>query len=76
LLHDTPSSDLSGKPDLGAGVEATEVLEQTPTLVRVKARAAADAKPGQREVAVGWLKILHRLMLTYGLFGIIERPPG
>ncbi len=49
-------SGLAGKPDLGAGVEVTEVLEQTPTLVRVKARAAADAKPGQREVAVGTLK--------------------
>jgi quinohemoprotein amine dehydrogenase len=47
---------LSGKPELGAGVEVTEVLEQTPTLVRVKARAAADAKPGQREVLVGELK--------------------
>lgn len=49
-------SGLAGKPDLGAGVEVTEVLEQTPTLVRVKARAAADAKPGQREVAIGALK--------------------
>lgn len=49
-------SDLSGKPVLGAGVEVTEVLESTPTLVRVKARAAVDAAPGQREVAVGALK--------------------
>lgn len=49
-------SGLSGKPELGAGVEVTEVLEATPTLMRVKARAAADAKPGQREVVVGALK--------------------
>ncbi|WP_323614073.1 quinohemoprotein amine dehydrogenase subunit alpha [Pseudomonas putida] len=49
-------SDLSGKPDLGAGVEVTQVLEQTATLVRVKARAAADAQTGQRDVAVGTLK--------------------
>ncbi|WP_060481067.1 quinohemoprotein amine dehydrogenase subunit alpha [Pseudomonas sp. NBRC 111119] len=49
-------SGLDGKPDLGAGVEVTQVLEQTPTLLRVKARAARDAQPGQREVAVGALK--------------------
>ena len=49
-------SGLSGKPALGAGVEVTEVLESTPTQVRVKARAAADAAPGQREVAIGALK--------------------
>jgi len=49
-------SDLSGKPDLGAGVQVTEVLESTPTLIRVKARAAKDAAAGPREVAVGALK--------------------
>lgn len=47
---------LSGKPELGAGVQVTEILEQTPTLVRLKARAAADAAPGQREVTLGTLK--------------------
>ncbi|MDF0731770.1 quinohemoprotein amine dehydrogenase subunit alpha [Pseudomonas entomophila] len=49
-------SDLSGKPVLGDGIEVSEVLEATPTLVRVKARAAANATPGQRQVAVGAVK--------------------
>jgi quinohemoprotein amine dehydrogenase len=49
-------SGLSGKPDLGAGVEVSEVLESSATLVRVKARAAKDAAAGTREVAVGALK--------------------
>ncbi|MHC6225455.1 quinohemoprotein amine dehydrogenase subunit alpha [Pseudomonas sp. X10] len=49
-------SGLSGTPDLGAGIEVTQVLESSPGQVRVKARAAADAAPGVREVSQGALK--------------------
>ncbi|MNZ82148.1 hypothetical protein D3C78_1008410 [compost metagenome] len=49
-------SDLSGKPDLGAGVEVLEVLEQSPQKVRVKVKAAADAVAGLHEVSVGAAK--------------------
>lgn len=49
-------SGLSGIPDLGAGVEVVKVLEVTPKLVRVKVKAAADAAPGVRNVALGSLK--------------------
>ncbi|CAM3993847.1 Quinohemoprotein amine dehydrogenase subunit alpha PeaA [Pseudomonas reidholzensis] len=46
-------SGLSGKPALGEGIEIIEVLESSPSLVRVKVRAARDAAPGTREVALG-----------------------
>jgi quinohemoprotein amine dehydrogenase len=49
-------SGLKGTPDLGAGVEVVKVLEVTPKLVRVKVKAAADAAPGVRSVALGELK--------------------
>ncbi|MBO3276936.1 quinohemoprotein amine dehydrogenase subunit alpha [Pseudomonas schmalbachii] len=49
-------SDLSGKPDLGAGVEVLQVLEQSPQKVRVKVKAAADAVAGVHEVSVGAAK--------------------
>lgn len=49
-------SGLSGTPDLGAGVEVVKVLESTPQLLRVKVKAAADAAPGLRNVALGALK--------------------
>ncbi|MCY1257795.1 quinohemoprotein amine dehydrogenase, alpha subunit [compost metagenome] len=49
-------SGLKGTPDLGAGVEVVKVLEATPELVRVKVKAAADAAPGVRSVALGELK--------------------
>ena len=49
-------SGLSGKPDLGPGIDVTEVLESSASQVRVKVRAAADAAPGLREVSQGGLK--------------------
>jgi len=49
-------SGLSGKPDLGAGIEVTQVLASSANQVRVKARAAKDAAPGVREVSQGALK--------------------
>jgi quinohemoprotein amine dehydrogenase len=49
-------SGLSGTPDLGAGVEVVKVLESTGQLLRVKVKAAADAAPGVRSVALGALK--------------------
>src|SRR5690606_23355559 len=49
-------SGLKGTPDLGAGVEVVKVLQATPELVRVKVKAAADAAPGVRSVALGELK--------------------
>ncbi|MFC4861014.1 quinohemoprotein amine dehydrogenase subunit alpha [Pseudomonas sp. MAHUQ-62] len=48
-------SGLSGTPDLGAGVEVVKVLEVTPKQLRVKVKAAADAAPGVRSVALGKL---------------------
>ncbi|OWJ91059.1 quinohemoprotein amine dehydrogenase subunit alpha [Pseudomonas sp. A46] len=48
-------SGLSGTPDFGAGVEVVKVLEVTPKQVRVKVKAAANAAPGLRGVALGKL---------------------
>lgn len=49
-------SGLSGTPNLGKGVQVLDVLEQSPQRIRLKVKAAADAQPGLREVAVGALK--------------------
>jgi quinohemoprotein amine dehydrogenase alpha subunit len=49
-------SGLQGKPNFGKGVEVVDVIEQSPQRLRVKLKAAADAKPGLREVTVGTLK--------------------
>lgn len=49
-------SDLKGTPDFGKGVQVVKVLAQTPQRITVRVKAAADAQPGVREVAVGALK--------------------
>lgn len=47
---------LAGTPSFGKGVHVLQVLEQSPERIRVRLKAAADAKPGVREVSVGTLK--------------------
>lgn len=49
-------SGLQGTPSFGKGIEVVEVLEQSPERLRVKLKAATDAKPGLRQVTVGTLK--------------------
>ncbi|KAF1030575.1 MAG: hypothetical protein GAK37_01243 [Pseudomonas sp.] len=49
-------SGLSGTPDFGKGVEVVQVLEQGADRIKVRLKAAANAQPGQRVVAVGELK--------------------
>lgn len=49
-------SGLAGTPDFGAGVSVTQVLEQTPQLLRVKVKASADAPAGMRQVRLGQLE--------------------
>jgi len=49
-------SGLQGTPNFGNGVEVAQVLEQSPERIKVKIKAAADAKPGAREVSIGSLK--------------------
>lgn len=49
-------SGLKGTPQLGAGLQVVKVLEATPEQVRVRVKAAADAAPGVRDVALGELK--------------------
>lgn len=49
-------SGLKGTPQLGAGLQVVKVLEATSEQVRVRVRAAADAAPGVRDVALGELR--------------------
>ncbi|MEG1626425.1 quinohemoprotein amine dehydrogenase subunit alpha [Pseudomonas sp.] len=49
-------SGLTGTPDLGAGIKVLNVLETAPGKLRVQVKAAADAAPGVRSIAVGALK--------------------
>lgn len=49
-------SGLTGTPNLGAGIEVLKVLETAPGKLRVQVKAAADAAPGVRSIAVGALK--------------------
>ncbi|MEF9897514.1 MAG: quinohemoprotein amine dehydrogenase subunit alpha [Pseudomonas sp.] len=49
-------SGLTGTPDLGAGIKVLNVLETAPGKLRVQVKAAADAAPGIRSIAVGALK--------------------
>lgn len=44
---------LSGRPQLGEGIEVLEVLDSSAEQMRVKVRVAADAPVGARDVAVG-----------------------
>src|SRR5690606_37974224 len=46
-------SGLSGKPQLGNGIEVLKVLDSSTERMRVQVRVAADAPVGVREVAVG-----------------------
>lgn len=46
---------LSGVPELGSGLEVVKVLDSSPQQLRLKVKAAVDAAPGLRSVAVGKL---------------------
>lgn len=48
-------SGLSGKPNFGAGLEVLNIDEQTPGRLRVKVKAAADAKLGTHAISIGQL---------------------
>jgi quinohemoprotein amine dehydrogenase alpha subunit len=48
-------SGLSGTPSFGKGVQVVDVIEQGANRIKVRLKAAADARPGLRNVTVGSL---------------------
>ncbi|WXL26739.1 quinohemoprotein amine dehydrogenase subunit alpha [Ectopseudomonas mendocina] len=68
-------NNLSGDVQLGEGVEVVKVLENTPGKVVVEARAAAGAKDGARNVAVGNSQLDKGLAL-YQKVDFINIEPG
>lgn len=49
-------SGLTGRPNLGEGIEVLQVLEQTPERLRLKVKTASDAVVGVRSISLGALK--------------------